>query len=174
MKKKENQGCIIWPFYLGAIALAFYSFIREMYGFIFVWLFFAVILILFEVKTNKASEKQRAYEKKREEWNRKHARPFEEEYKIKGLNFRTENIDFIGEFVGTAKACRNNRHDPYAVAIFADGKQIGFFPAGQQFLHEQIMAKGGEVKCYGYIGRKEDEDDGHYFYYGRVWFEGVE
>ena len=134
----------------------------------------ALILIFLDGQANAAKEKQRAFEKKREERMRKRARPFEEQYKIKGLNFHTENIDYIGEFIGTAKACRFNEHDPYAVAIFVDGKQIGHFPAGQQFLHEQIMAKGGEVECVGYINCKEDEDEGYYFYYGRVWFEDVE
>lgn len=174
MKKKENQGCIIWPFYAGCIAFAFYSFTQRVYLSAGLLVVAALILIFLDGQANAAKEKQRAYEKKREERMRKRARPFEEEYKIKGLNFHTENIDYIGEFIGTAKACRFNHHDPYAVAIFVDRKQIGHFPAGQQFLHEQIMAKGGEVECVGYINCKEDEDDGHYFYYGRVWFEDLE
>lgn len=174
MAKSKNQGCTVWPFYLGLIALAFYSFIQQIYLCAGAFSFFALILIFFDGQAKSYKEKQRAYEKKREDWNRAHARPFEERYKIKGLNFHTENIDYIGEFIGTAKACRFNEHDPYAVAIFVDGKQIGHFPAGQQFLHEQIMAKGGEVECVGYINCKEDEDEGYYFYYGRVWFEDVE
>lgn len=174
MAKSKNQGCIAWPFYLGCIALAFIFFTQRSYSFAVFWTLLAAVLIFIDWRMKVAEEKQRVYEKKREDWNRAHARPFEEQYKIKGLNFHTENIDYIGEFIGTAKACRFNHHDPYAVAIFVDGKQIGHFPAGQQFLHEQIMAKGGEVECVGYINCKEDEDEGYYFYYGRVWFEDVE
>lgn len=174
MAKSKNQGCIAWPFYLGCFALAFISFTQRSYSFAVFWTLLAAVLIFIDWRMKVAEEKQRIYEKKREDWNRAHARPFDDEYKIKGINFRRLNKRFLGDFEGTAKACRFNEHDPYAVAILIGDYRVGYFPAGQQFLHEQIIAKGGEVKCYGYIGRKEDEDDGRFFYFGRVWFEDVE
>lgn len=174
MAKSKNQGCTVWPFYLGCIAVAFYGFIQQIYLFAGFFSVFALILIFLDGQVKAAEEEQRVYEKKRADWNRAHARPFDDEYKIKGINFRRLNKRFLGDFEGTAKACRFNEHDPYAVAIFIGDYRVGYFPAGQQFLHEQIIAKGGEVKCYGYIGRKEDEDDGHCFYFGRVWFEDLE
>jgi len=92
----------------------------------------------------------------------------EDEYSIKGINLSGIDDRYLGDFEGAAVAQRNNRHDPYAVAIYINDKRIGWLPAGSVGAHVAIIAAGGTVKVHGYIDKAEDEDTGREFYYGKV------
>jgi len=92
----------------------------------------------------------------------------EDEYSIKGINLSGIDDRYLGDFDGVAVAHRDNRHDPYAVAIYINDKRIGWLPAGSVGAHVAIMAAGGTVKVHGYIDKAEDEDTGREFYYGKV------
>jgi len=92
----------------------------------------------------------------------------EDEYSIKGINLSGIDDRYLGDFDGVAVAHRDNRHDPYAVAIYINDKRIGWLPAGSVGAHVAIMAAGGTVIVHGYIDKAEDEDTGREFYYGKV------
>lgn len=92
----------------------------------------------------------------------------EDEYSIKGINKSGIDDRYLGSFQGTAVALRDNKYDPYAVAIVINGKRIGWLPAGSVGAHVAIMEQGGTAKVYGYIAKATDEDNGHEFYYGKV------
>ncbi len=52
------------------------------------------------------------------------------EYDIAGINFRRGISDYVGDFTGYLKPQPTNRHDPKAIAIYAnDGHHLGYIPA---------------------------------------------
>lgn len=89
-------------------------------------------------------------------------------FPIKGINYRDIDETYLGDFVGTARALRSNNHDPYAVGIYIGSRRVGFIPRGNADVHALIMRNGGIIDASGYIARRFDETDGHYFYYGKV------
>lgn len=92
----------------------------------------------------------------------------EGEYSIKGINMSGITDKYLGENDGTAQAVTDNNYDPYAVAIYVGKKRVGWLPAGCVDVHKAIMERGGSISVYVYIGKAEDEEDGHEFYYGKV------
>ena len=54
MAKSKNQGCTVWPFYLGCIAVAFYGFIQQIYLFAVFFSVFALILIFLDGQVKAA------------------------------------------------------------------------------------------------------------------------
>ena len=51
-------------------------------------------------------------------------------YDIAGINFRKGIADYVGDSIGYLKPQPTNRHDPNAIAIYADdGHHLGYIPA---------------------------------------------
>ena len=92
-----------------------------------------------------------------------------EKYSIKGINMREIDDSCLGDFMGTARALKSNKFDPYAIGIYIGSKRVGWFPRGNARLHDEITARGGSVPVEGYISTFTN-DDGELLYYGRVWF----
>lgn len=58
----------------------------------------------------------------------------------------------VGIFKGQAVAKTNNKHDPYAVAIYnSRGKHLGYVSKGHIALHTSIIERGGSVYCAGFL-----------------------
>lgn len=91
------------------------------------------------------------------------------EYSIKGINFRVKSDSLMGDFTGTVRAETDNKYDPYAIAVYRGNMHIGYLPRDNRWLYKEIMSKGGVVHIEGYISKLRDEENGQYFYYGKVW-----
>ena len=95
-------------------------------------------------------------------------RGIEGEYSIRGINRSGITDKYLGHFDGIAEAVTDNKHDPYAVAVYVGKKRVGWRPAGCIDVHEAIMELGGSIDVHVYIGKATDDDDGHEFYFGKV------
>lgn len=71
--------------------------------------------------------------------------------RIKGISFCNINRNDVGLFSGKAVAEINNEYDEYAIAIYKNGKRIGYAPAGSFDVHGYILLRGGSVDAFGYI-----------------------
>lgn len=87
------------------------------------------------------------------------ARKGYQKFQIAGAYYRNLPIEMVGKFNGCAMAETNNQYDPLAIAIYNDdGIHLGYLPKGNKALHSYILAEGGKVHAYGYLGY----DDGMY------------
>lgn len=76
--------------------------------------------------------------------------PLSNKIYIRGLYYNNVTIKDVGSFYGLAYAETNNIYDKYAVSIYrADGKKLGFAPAGTEDLHKYILDHGGKVRILG-------------------------
>lgn len=76
--------------------------------------------------------------------------PLSNKIYIRGLYYNNVTIKDVGSFYGLAYAETNNIYDKYAVSIYrADGKKLGFAPAGTEDLHRYILDHGGKVRILG-------------------------
>lgn len=92
----------------------------------------------------------------------------EEMYDIAGINYRELDDSFLGDFTGTLMAELDNPHDKYAVAIYKDGRHIGYLPRGNRRVWSQALAHDGDMPCHGFIDKGRDETEGRDFYFGEV------
>ena len=91
-------------------------------------------------------------------------------YDIAGINYRKGIADYIGESTGYLKPQPSNRHDPNAIAVYADdGHHIGYIPATDTYevhslrLRFPIPVSVDIEECY--------DDDDRLFYVGKVSFK---
>lgn len=76
--------------------------------------------------------------------------PLSNKIYIRGLYYNNVTVKDVGSFYGLAYAETNNIYDKYAVSIYrADGKKLGFAPAGTKDLHRYILDHGGKVRILG-------------------------
>ena len=91
------------------------------------------------------------------------------EYDIAGINFRKGIADYIGDFTGYLKPQPTNRHDPKAIAIYAnDGHHLGYIPAYET---DDVRALGRSfpIPVSGHIDEAYDDDDSRRFFVGVVY-----
>jgi hypothetical protein len=91
------------------------------------------------------------------------------EYDIAGINFRKGIADYVGDFTGYLKPQPTNRHDPKAIAIYAnDGHHLGYIPAYET---DDVRALGRPfpIPVSGHIDEAYDDDESRRFYVGVVY-----
>ena len=91
------------------------------------------------------------------------------EYDIAGINFRKGIADYVGDFTGYLKPQPTNRHDPKAIAIYAnDGHHLGYIPA---YDTDDVRALGRSfpIPVNGHIDEAYDYDESRRFYVGVVY-----
>jgi len=91
------------------------------------------------------------------------------EYDIAGINFRKGIADYVGDFTGYLKPQPTNRHDPKAIAIYAnDGHHLGYIPAYET---DDVRALGRSfpIPVSGHIDEAYDDDDSRRFFVGVVY-----
>ena len=91
------------------------------------------------------------------------------EYDISGINFRKGIGDYVGDFTGYLKPQPTNRHDPKAIAIYAnDGHHLGYIPAYET---DNVRALGRQfpIPVSGHIDEAYDDDESRRFYVGVVY-----
>jgi hypothetical protein len=91
------------------------------------------------------------------------------EFDIAGINFRKGIADYVGDFSGYLKPQPTNRHDPKAIAIYAnDGHHLGYIPA---YDTDDVRALGRSfpIPISGYIEEAYDYDESRRFYVGVVY-----
>jgi hypothetical protein len=88
-------------------------------------------------------------------------------YNIAGINFRKGIAAYVGRSVGYLKQQPTNRHDPNAIAVYAeDGNHLGYIPADETDdvralrLRFPIPVSVDIEECY--------DDDGRRFFVGEV------
>lgn len=88
-------------------------------------------------------------------------------YDIAGINYRKGIADYVGESTGYLKPQPFNRHDPNAIAVYAeDGHHLGYIPATDTYevhslrLQFPIPVSVDIEECY--------DDDDRRFYVGEV------
>lgn len=91
----------------------------------------------------------------------------QDEYSIKGINFRGIDDTMLGDFEGYVRALKSNQYDSYAIGVYIGSRKVGYLPRGNKDLHRAIMLKGGTTAANGYIA-KDIAEDGRTFYYGKV------
>lgn len=91
-------------------------------------------------------------------------------YNIAGINFRRGIADYVGQSTGYLKQQPTNRHDPNAIAIYAeDGHHLGYIPATDTYevhslrLRFPIPVSVDIEECYDY-------DESRRFFVGSVTF----
>ena len=91
-------------------------------------------------------------------------------YSIAGINYRKGIAAYIGRSTGYIKPEPTNRHDPNAIAVYADdGHHLGYIPATDTYevhslrLRFPIPVSVDIEECY--------DDDGRRFYVGEVSFQ---
>ena len=91
-------------------------------------------------------------------------------YSIAGINYRKGIAKYLGRSTGYIKPEPTNRHDPNAIAVYADdGHHIGYIPATDTYevhslrLRYPIPVSIEIEECY--------EDDGRRFFVGEVTFK---
>lgn len=89
-------------------------------------------------------------------------------YSIAGINFRRGIADYVGQSTGYLKPQPTNRHDPNAIAVYAeDGHHLGYIPATDTYevhdlhLRFPIPVSVDIEECY-------DSDEDRRFYVGEV------
>ena len=89
------------------------------------------------------------------------------QYSIAGINYRKGIAAYIGRSTGYIKPEPTNRHDPNAIAVYAeDGHHLGYIPATDTYevhslrLRYPIPVSIEIEECY--------EDDGRRFFVGEV------
>ena len=92
------------------------------------------------------------------------------QYSIAGINYRKGIAAYLGSSTGYIKPEPTNRHDPNAIAVYAeDGHHLGYIPATDTYevhslrLHYPITVSIDIKECY-------DADDRR-FYVGEVSFQ---
>ena len=91
------------------------------------------------------------------------------EYDIAGINFRKGIADYVGDFTGYLKPQPTNRHDPKAIAIYAnDGHHLGYIPA---YDTDDVRSLGRPfpIPVSGHIDEVYDEDESRRFFVGIVY-----
>ena len=97
---------------------------------------------------------------------------YEEElsFNIAGINYREGIADYLGRSTGYIKPEPKNRHDPNAIAVYADdGHHLGYIPATDTYevhslrLRFPIPVSVDIEECY--------DDDDRQFYVGEVTFQ---
>lgn len=91
-------------------------------------------------------------------------------YSIAGINYRKGIAAYVGNSVGYIKPEPTNRHDPNAIAVYADdGHHLGYIPATDTYevhslhLRFPIPVSVDIEECY--------DDDDRRFYVGEVSFQ---
>ena len=91
-------------------------------------------------------------------------------YSIAGINYRKGIAAYLGRSTGYIKPEPTNRHDPNAIAVYADdGHHLGYIPATDTYevhalrLHFPIQVAVDIEECY--------DDDDRRFYVGEVSFQ---
>ena len=91
-------------------------------------------------------------------------------YNIAGINFRRCIADYVGHTTGYIKPQPTNRHDPNAIAVYAeDGHHLGYIPAMDTYevhslrLRFPIPVSVNIEECYDY-------DESRRFFVGSVTF----
>ena len=92
------------------------------------------------------------------------------QYSIAGINYRKGIAAYLGRSTGYIKPEPTNRHDPNAIAVYAeDGHHLGYIPATDTYeLHSlrlrfPIPVSVDIEECY--------DDDDRRFYVGEVSFQ---
>lgn len=92
------------------------------------------------------------------------------QYSIAGINYRKGIAAYLGRSTGYIKPEPTNRHDPNAIAVYADdGHHLGYIPATDTYevhdlrLHFPIPVSVDIEECY--------DDDDRRFYVGEVSFQ---
>lgn len=92
------------------------------------------------------------------------------QYSIAGINYRKGIAAYLGRSTGYIKPEPTNRHDPNAIAVYAeDGHHLGYIPATDTYevhslrLRYPIPVSIEIEECY--------EDDGRRFFVGEVTFK---
>ena len=92
------------------------------------------------------------------------------QYSIAGINYRKGIAAYLGRATGYIKPEPTNRHDPNAIAVYAnDGHHLGYIPATDTYevhalrLHFPIPVSVDIEECY--------DDDNLRFYVGEVSFK---
>lgn len=91
------------------------------------------------------------------------------EYDIAGINFRKGIANYVGDFTGYLKPQPTNRHDPKAIAIYAnDGHHLGYIPAYET---DDVRALGRPfpIPIRGHIDEAYDDDESRRFFVGVVY-----
>ena len=88
-------------------------------------------------------------------------------YSIAGINYRKGIAEYLGRSTGYIKPEPTNRHDPNAIAVYADdGHHLGYIPATDTYevhslrLRFPIPVSVDIEECY--------DDDGRRFFVGEV------
>ena len=89
------------------------------------------------------------------------------QYSIAGINYRKDIAAYLGRSTGYIKPEPTNRHDPNAIAVYADdGHHLGYIPATDTYevhslrLRFPIPVSVDIEECY--------DDDGRRFFVGEV------
>lgn len=92
------------------------------------------------------------------------------QYSIAGINYRKGIAAYLGRSTGYIKPEPTNRHDPNAIAVYADdGHHLGYIPATDTYevhslrLRLPIPVSVDIEECY--------DDDDRLFYVGEVSFQ---
>lgn len=93
------------------------------------------------------------------------------QYSIAGINYRKGIASYLGRSTGFIKPEPTNRHDPNAIAVYAeDGHHLGYIPATDTYdvhslrLRFPIPVSVDIEECY-------DSDEDRRFYVGEVSFQ---
>lgn len=91
------------------------------------------------------------------------------EYDIAGINFRKGIADYVGDFTGYLKPQPTNRHDPKAIAIYAnDGHHLGYIPAYETD-DVRTLGRPFPIPVSGHIDEAYDDDESRHFFVGVVY-----
>jgi hypothetical protein len=95
--------------------------------------------------------------------------------KIAGISHRQNIKSYVGNLDCALVPEPSNEYDPNAIKIIAeDGHHLGYVAEYQTDMVRDIAGGNFPFRCRGEIGRAVDEEDGHTYYYGKVFIKKKE
>lgn len=92
------------------------------------------------------------------------------QYSIAGINYRKGIASYLGRSTGYIKPEPTNRHDPNAIAVYAeDGHHLGYIPATDTYEVHSLRLRF-PIPVSVFIEECYDDDD-RLFYVGEVSFQ---
>lgn len=90
------------------------------------------------------------------------------DYSIAGINYSGLQIDGLVRWRGCLMLDDHNEHDPNAVAIYAEGRRIGFIPRedAADVRAEMVKMDRCAIECHGYCNKTTDDDGEQYMFGG--------
>ena len=89
-------------------------------------------------------------------------------FSIKGINYANIDDSYLGDHDGYIKAETDNPKDEYAISVHVGRKRVGWLPAGNKKLHEDLLTIGGKAKVDITISKAYDKKQNRYFYCGKA------